>query len=339
MSVTVRDIAREAGVSIGTVSRALKNQPGLAEDTRRQIRAIASKLGYDSGKLQPRKVKKLAFLLHRQHNTLANTPFFSAVLHGVEEACRAEGIVPSFLSVGPMDPIADQLRLHDPDALLCAGFFEPELLQVFRATGKPIALIDLLADGFLSVNPDNQQGGYLATQHLLLQGRKRIAFLSGPLAHYSIRERFRGHRQALFDAGILADPALEAMTPPGMDVEPGAYLAMQQLLALKQRPDAVFAFNDSAALSAMRAVQEAGIRVPRDIAIVGFDDIAQTSLSHPPLTTLRIDKEELGRIGVDLLLHGPGDQGESRILPVELVVRESTVPAKHPAKTPAKVPA
>ena len=129
------------------------------------------------------------------------------------------------------------------------------------------------------------------------------------------------------------------MTPPGMDVEPGAYLAMQQLLALKQRPDAVFAFNDSAALSAMRAVQEAGIRVPRDIAIVGFDDIAQTSLSHPPLTTLRIDKEELGRIGVDLLLHGPGDQGESRILPVELVVRESTVPAKHPAKTPAKVPA
>lgn len=325
MAVTVRDIAREAGVSIGTVSRALKNQPGLAEETRRHVRAIAAKLGYDSGKLQARKVRKLAFLLHRQHNTLANTPFFSAVLHGVEEACRAEGIVPSFLSVGPMDPITDQLRLHDPDVLLCAGFFEPELLSVFQETGKPVALIDLLADGFLSVNPDNQRGGYLATQHLLRQGRRRIAFLSGSLAHYSIRERFRGHRQALFDAGILADPALEAMMPPGMDVEPGAYLAMQQLLGLSQRPDAVFAFNDSAALIAMRAAQEAGLKMPRDIAFVGFDDIAQAALSHPPLTTLRVDKEELGRIGVDLLLHGASGEHENRILPVELVARESTI--------------
>lgn len=325
MAVTVRDIAREAGVSIGTVSRALKNQPGLADETRRHVRAIAAQLGYDSAKLQARKIRKLAFLLHRQHNTLANTPFFSAVLHGVEEACRAEGIVPSFLSVGPMDPVADQLRLHDPDALLCAGFFEPELLSVFRETGKPVALIDLLADGFLSVNPDNQRGGYLATQHLLRQGRKRIAFLSGSLAHYSIRERFRGHRQALFDAGILADPTLEAMTPPGMDVEPGAYLAMQQLLQLPQPPDAVFAFNDSAALNAMRAVQEAGLKMPRDIAFVGFDDIAQAALSHPPLTTLRVDKEGLGRIGVDLLLHGADDNRENHILPVELVARESTV--------------
>ena len=329
MSVTIRDIAREAGVSIGTVSRALKNQPGLAEETRRHVRAVAARLGYDQAKLQPRKIRKLAFLLHRQHNTLANTPFFSAVLHGVEEACRNEGIVPSFLSVGPMDPVAEQLRLHDPDALLCAGFFEPELLAVFREAGKPIALIDLLADGFLSVNPDNQRGGYLATQHLLRQGRKRIAFLSGSLAHYSIRERFRGHRQALFDAGILADPSLEAMVPNGMDVEPGAYLAMQQLLALEHRPDAVFAFNDSAALSAMRAAQEAGLKLPRDIAFVGFDDIAQAALAHPPLTTLRVDKEELGRVGVDLLLHGAGDGPQNRTLPVELVIRDSTIAANR----------
>lgn len=321
MTVTVRDIAREAGVSIGTVSRALKNQPGLAEETRRHVRAVAERLGYDSGKLQRRKLRKLAFLLHRQHNTLANTPFFSAVLHGVEEACRAEGIVPSFLSVGPTDPVADQLRLHDADALLCAGFFEPELLDVFRETGKPVALIDHLADGLLSVNPDNQRGGYLAAQHLIRAGRKRIAFLSGSLAHYSIRERFRGHRQALFDSGILADPHLESMTPPGMDVEPGAYIAMQQLLALERPPDAVFAFNDSAALSAMRAITDAGLSIPRDIAVVGFDDIAQAASAHPPLTTLRIDKEELGRAGVDLVLHGGGN----RTLPVELVIRDSTV--------------
>ncbi len=111
---------------------------------------------------------------------------------------------------------------------------------------------------------------------------------------------------------------LEAMTPPGMDVEPGAYLAMQQLLKLPQPPDAVFAFNDSAALERHARGQEAGFKMPRDIAFVGFDDIAQAALSHPPLTTLRIDKEELGRIGVDLLLHGADDNRENHILPVDL---------------------
>jgi DNA-binding LacI/PurR family transcriptional regulator len=324
-TVTIRDVARAAGVSIGTVSRALKNQPGLGEETRRQVRGVAESLGYDFGKLQHRKVRRLAFILHRQHNTLASTPFFSAVLHGVEEACRNEGIVPSFLSVGPADTVADQLRLHDPDALLCAGFFEPELLTVFRSTRKPVALIDLSARGFVSVNPANHQGGYAATRHLLKLGRQRIAYLSGSLAHFSIRERYRGYRQALFDAGRLADPALEAVIQPGLELEIAAYEAMQQLLALPRPPDAVFAFNDSAALIAMRACQDSGLSIPHDIAFVGFDDITQAALAHPPLTTLRIDKEELGRVGVELVLHSDRGAADSRILPVQLVVRDSAI--------------
>src|SRR5258708_6113190 len=92
-TVTIRDVARASGVSIGTVSRALKNQSGLGKEKRRHVRSVAESLCYDFGKLQHRKVLRLAFLLHRQHNTLASTPFFSAILHGVEEACRNEGIV------------------------------------------------------------------------------------------------------------------------------------------------------------------------------------------------------------------------------------------------------
>lgn len=324
-TVTIRDVARASGVSIGTVSRALKNQPGLGKEKRRHVRSVAESLGYDFSKLQRRKARRLTFLLHRQHNTLASTPFFSAILHGVEEACRKEGIVPSFLSVGPADPIIDQLRLHDPDVLICAGFFEPELLAVFQNTGKPVVLIDLAAPGFVCVNPANHQGGYAATRHLLQLGRQRIAYLSGSLAHFSIRERYRGYRQALFDAGRLADPALEAIIQPGLELESGAYEAMQQLLALPQPPDAVFAFNDSAALSAMRACQDAGLAIPRDIAFVGFDDIKQAALAHPPLTTLRINKEELGRVGVELVLHGETGTAGSRTLPVELVIRDSSM--------------
>ncbi|HVJ40127.1 MAG TPA: LacI family DNA-binding transcriptional regulator [Dongiaceae bacterium] len=323
-SVTIRDIARSAGVSVGTVSRALKNQPGLTEETRRQIQAAADRLGYDRSKLQRGRIRRVAFLLHRQHNTLASSPFFSPILHGVEEACRREGIALSFLSLGPADPIADQLRLHHPDALLCAGFFEAELLAVLRQSGKPITLIDAKARGFTSVNPDHRGGAYRATCHLIERGCRRIAYLGGWPAHYSIRERAQGYRQALFDHGILADPRLETFFQPGTDLEQGAQEAMHYLLSLPEPPEAVFAFNDSTALIAMHAAQERGLSVPRDIAFVGFDDITAAALARPPLTTLRIDKEQLGAEGLRLLLQTAPDEITDHVLPVQLIARESS---------------
>ncbi|HVI91546.1 MAG TPA: LacI family DNA-binding transcriptional regulator [Dongiaceae bacterium] len=338
-NVTIRDIARSAGVSVGTVSRALKNQPGLTEETRRAIQAAADRLGYDRSKLQRSRIRRVAFLLHRQHNTLASSPFFSPILHGVEEACRREGIALSFLSLGPADPIADQLRLHHPDALLCAGFFEAELLSVLRQGGKPITLIDAKARGFTSVNPDHRGGAYRTTCHLVERGCRRIAYLGGWPAHYSIRERAQGYRQALFDHGILADPRLETFFQPGTDLEQGAQEAMQYFLDLPQPPDAVFAFNDSTALIAMHAAQERGLQVPRDIAFVGFDDITAAALSRPPLTTLRIDKEKLGAEGLRLLLQTDPAETTDHILPVELIARESSAimrPQSPAPKTPDK---
>lgn len=323
MSATIRDVAQRAGVSIGSVSRALKNQPGLSESTRAAICRAADELGYDTGRLRPHKVRRLAFLLHRQHNTLSASPFYSKVLHGVEEACREHGIAPSFLALGPADPVRELIRQHEPDALLLAGFFEPELIMLLAATGKPMALIDLWLPGFASVNPDNASGAGLATRHLLEQGRRRIAFLAGPLAHYSIQQRGRGYRQALFEAGLLADPALEVGLAPGLDVEVASELAVRQLLELPDRPDALFAYNDSAALVALRVCQAAGLRVPDDIAIVGFDDIEAASYATPTLSTVRVDKEALGRLGVELLL---GEQTQTAIqsAPVELLVRASS---------------
>jgi DNA-binding LacI/PurR family transcriptional regulator len=329
MSATIRDIAQRAGVSIGSVSRALKNQPGMSESTRAAICRAATELGYDLGRLRPHKLRRLVFLLHRQHNTLAFSPFYSKVLHGVEEVCREHGIAPSFLALGPADPVRELIRQHDPDALMLAGFFEPELIMLLAATGKPMALVDLWVPGFASANPDNAAGAYLATRHLLEQGRTRIAFLAGPLAHYSIQQRARGYRQALFDAGLLADPALEASLPPGLDLEVATELAVRQLLELPTPPDALFAYNDSAALVAMRTCQAAGLKVPDDIAIVGFDDIEAASYATPPLTTVRVDKEALGRLGVELLLSEPG-QTPIQSAPVELVVRASSADHRQP---------
>lgn len=324
-AVTIRDIARLAGVSPGTVSRALKNEPGLTEATRQMVLDAAHAQGYDFSNLRRKRLRRISFLLHRQHHTAASSPFYSPVLQGAEQACRQQGIVLSFMAVGPADGVAEQLRSHAPDAILCAGFFEPEVLAALRASGKPLVLIDMQLRGYSSVNPDNRLGGYLATGHLIGLGRSRIAMMSGSLAHYSIRERNRGYRQALFDAGLLADPRYDVCLPDGIDLESGAAEAMHTLLALAQPPDALFCYNDSAALVAMRCCLAAGLKVPHDVPIVGFDDISSAVLGHRPLTTLRIDKAALGAMGVGMLLAGAQEAGTEQVAPVELIVRASTV--------------
>jgi DNA-binding LacI/PurR family transcriptional regulator len=322
--VTLRGIAEATGLSVGTVSRALKNQAGMTEETRNKVREVARELGYDLAQLKKGRIRRIAFLLHSQHSTLASSPFFSPVLQGVEVACRAEGIALSFISVGPAEPVQGQIRLHQPDAIVCAGFFEPEVLAALQLAGTPIVLVDMHRRGFTSVNPDNMRGGYLATQHLLRTGRKRVAMLSGSLAHYSILQRNRGFRQALFDAKVHADPDLEVIVPSMGEGDEGVVEAMRSLLGLPKRADAVFCYNDSTALTAMTYCLNEGLKVPYDIAIVGFDDIAGAATAIPPLSTVRVDKEALGRAGVELLLHKPDDTPFQITVPVELIVRESS---------------
>lgn len=321
--VTVRDIANAAGVSVGTVSRALKNQRGLSDETRRHVRQVAADLGYDLSRLRSGKAPRLVFLIHRHHSNFAVNPFFAEVMHGVEEGCRQFGVAPTLLSARQGDAVGKLLKLHEPDALLVAGYFEDEVLAQLTDLGLPLVLVDGWIPGCAAVNPDNTGGGYQATRHLLDLGRQRIAYIAGSLAHFSIRERSRGYRRALFEAGVLADPDLEALAPPGLDDAEGAAAAMRTLLRRRVRPDAVFAYNDSAALAAMRVCLNAGLRIPEDIAFVGFDDIPAARYGAIPLTTLRVDKQELGRTGVEMLVGG-GAMPQEMVMGVELMVRDSS---------------
>jgi DNA-binding LacI/PurR family transcriptional regulator len=331
MGTTIRDVAQAANVSIGTVSRALKNQPGLSESTRSRIVEVARALGYDCGQLRPR-IRRLTFLLHRQHNNFAASPFFSHVLHGVEDACREHGIVPALLTAGPADDTIRQLRLHAPDAIAVAGFVEPEMLAALVALQRPLVLIDLWAAGLRSVNVDNLAGAALAMHHLFAMGRRRVAFIGGSLAHFSVAQRALGYRRAFFEAGLLFDPSLEVTIDAGLDPDTGAARAMERLLIATRGapPDAVFAYNDAAALAAMRVCQQRGLRVPEDIAVIGFDDIAGAAHAVPPLSTIAVDKEALGRRGVELLLDEAPEINEI-CLPVQLIARASTTGAAHPA--------
>ncbi len=319
----IKDIASACGVSIAAVSRALKGQPGLSDETRQRILAIAQAEGYDFSRLRSGRIKRLLFLLHREHNIASALPFYSTVMLGVADACRENDIAMSFQPIGPEDALADLINLHQPDALICAGYLEPEVLAALRQSALPVALVDLWAADFPCVNPDNYHGGFVATRHLLEQGRTRIAFLGTSQRHYSIRQRVEGYQQALFDAGLVLPAAYRIEVPPVKDIEQALVEGMSQLLALAQPPDAIFAYNDVAALVAMRECARRGICVPEDVAIVGFDDIDAAAWAHPPLSTVAVDKRELGRDAFQLLL---GEESERNLLlPVRLVARESSV--------------
>lgn len=321
--VTIRDIADAAGVSIGTVSRALKNQSGLSEQTRAVIMRVAKKLGYDTAKLRSSKPGRLIFIYNRNIGSLVSNPFYSVVLQGVENACREEQVSLSLLSIGVGDPILARIRQHEPDAILVAGFFEPPLLAKINSLKLPTVIAADLASNCFCVNGDDLQGAWLATRHLIEQGNQRIAMITGPMTHHSVALRARGYRKALFEAGRLADPSLEVTLDANLSYAEAAMDAMNQLLALPQRPDAVFVYNDETALNAIQACREAGLSVPEDIAFVGYDDIALASTSHPSLTTIRLDKEALGYEAAKHLIAGETSPGEE-LLPVELVVRQSS---------------
>jgi DNA-binding LacI/PurR family transcriptional regulator len=126
LATTIREVAHVANVSAGTVSRALRNEPGVSDATRQRILSVASTIGYDHRKLRQKEIRRVTFLLHRQHSNFAVSPFFSLVLHGAEALCRDRGIALSVLALGPADDVASQLRRHAPHGLIVAGFMEPE---------------------------------------------------------------------------------------------------------------------------------------------------------------------------------------------------------------------
>lgn len=327
-SPTVRDVAKQAGVSVATVSRSLNNQPGISPLTRQRVLSAASQLGYNLNNLRQSRLKRVMFLYRRQSQTVSGNPFYSHVLHGVEDACRAENLGLSFSTVSAGDPLPELIARQEAEGLVCAGYFEPEQVREIQGLGLPTVLIDHWFPGVSSVNSDNFGGAYLLTEHLIRQGFGRIAFISGPQQHYSIAQRLQGYRHALLAHGRTPESVLEVSRSP-LDDEEGTDTAVRHLLALPQRPDAIVAYNDATALRALRTCQMLGLSVPAEMAVVGFDDLASAAVSFPPLTTIRVDKEELGVRGVEYLLHRSGEAAQL-ILPVSLVIRESAVRAGSP---------
>jgi LacI family transcriptional regulator len=334
-ATTMKRIAGELGVSITTVSKVLNNHDDISPATRARVLAKVEELGY-----RPNAVAR-SLTLRRTHTLGIVIPdlmhsFFVEIVAGIEAIASGKGYGLLLCSSGEnLAKERSELQLlyeRQVDGIVLAsapGAGNGELLRDFRAHGIGLVMID--RDDYANVPchrvlTDDERVGVLATEHLLASGRKAIAHIAGPRATHA-RRREKGWKDTLRQAGVKPPP--EWLVPAGF-MESDGYRAMKKLLNVRPRIDAVFAANDPAAIGAMKAIWEAGRKVPDDIAIVGVGDIALGDMLRVPLTTVSWSRTELGRQAADLLLnpleHENGDAPTRRVtIPPHLVVRESSV--------------
>jgi len=330
------DIAYQAGVSQSTVSRALRGSTLVSLETRRRIQAIAKQLNY--------KVDKNASNLRRQHSvTLALllfedptsddsliNPFFLSMLGSITRACARQGydLLISFQQLSE-DWHSDFHDCHKADGLILLGYGDylvaRSKLRKLEEQGTHFVRWGAVVEGQpgLSVGCDNLQGGRSVTQHLLAMGRRRIAFIGNITDHFpEFRDRYDGHCEALSAARIARDPLLQVDAVDS--TEQVGYRAMQELLQRGVPLDAVFAASDMLAIGAMHALADAGIQVPEQVSVVGFDDLPVATFASPALTTVVQDTKLAGEILVDRVLRQiRGEPAESAMLPAKLVIRRS----------------
>lgn len=327
------DIAYRAGVSQSTVSRALRGDPNVNEETRRRIETIARELKY--------KVDKNASNLRRQRsNTIAVlffedpspdpsliNPFFLSMLGSITRACakRCYDLLISFQKVA-QDWNEDYDDSGKADGLILLGYGDyltyRQHLEQLVEQGTRFVRWGAVQEGQpgLSIGTDNYQGGRIAAEHLIGLGRRKIAFLGHASNHYpEFSERYRGYAAAIAEAGLPNGLQVDAISS-----EESGSAAAAELIARGEPFDAIVAASDLIAAGALRALRDAGLDVPRDVSVIGYDDIPAASMVNPPLTTVAQDTWLAGEKLVETLLKQvQGEPAESLVLPAKLIVRRS----------------
>jgi LacI family transcriptional regulator len=307
---TMRDIARATGYSLGTVSQALNNKPGVASETRAHVFDVARDLGYRARQRSPHthtsgELKTIGLLI-KQDNDLPYVinPFYSYILAGAERECQRLGIGLMFASVEVDDynrvinwpPMLFDGRV---DGVIVVGTFLEDSIAQIGDQADAIVLVDAYAPSqqLDSIVTENITGALNAVNYLIENGHRRIGLVgSTPDAYPSIRERRKGYTRALKQAGIT-----ESYIEDGLLTRSGGYEAAKNLLTRAPEITAIFACNDNVAIGVMNAAQEMDLHIPHDLSLVGFDDIDLAQEVTPPLTTVRVEKPLMGELAVRYL--------------------------------------
>ncbi|MGD9048074.1 MAG: LacI family DNA-binding transcriptional regulator [Anaerolineae bacterium] len=335
MPISIKDIAQAANVTPGTVSRALRDSPRVNPETKKRIQRLAQEMGY-SPDAQARSLVEGRTRTIGVVVTTMTDPFIGGIVQAIEDTAHDHGysLILASSNDSPEREIAaaETLQSKRVDGVIVASSRVGVLHQGrLEKLGVPVVLINSLVQhrgcSTFSIGVDNRHGGFLATEHLLQQGHRRIAYVSSPDDRNDSVERLAGYREALAGAGIDYDPSLLV---PGTGRPGGGQRALSVLLALEDRPSAVFCYNDMTAIGLIHAAREAGLSLPQELAVVGFDDIVFARYVHPALTTVAQPVAELGQGAMEIVLglerdeHVKDKEVVNVALKGELVVRESS---------------
>lgn len=338
MPVTVKDIAKKAGVSHSTVSRALHGNPLISGETAERIRQIAIEVGYlpsaAAQALKTNRSRVLGVVL-----SSVEDPFFSEILQGIEEIVQGSGYS-LFIASADRDAARERkivqamVERRADGVIICSTSFSSEQSGPLLQYGVPLVVVNNQAaeDFRYSIYHDDVDGSRQVTRHLIELGHKWIAYIGNSASGRTTLDRLTGFRQEMRSSGlrVRTEHIFEAA---GGSPEHGI-LAAQYILGLPHRPTALICYNDMLAIGVLKSLQQAGVCVPRDMSITGFDNIVFSAYTNPPLTTLDQPKRFIGTEAARLLLElltspatdGSSNQEKVRILKGRLLVRESTAP-------------
>jgi LacI family transcriptional regulator len=330
---TIKDVAERAGVSSSAVSMFLNDRPGISTETQAKIAEAVEELGYVPRQDKRRQHSKgfIGLVVEKLPLTLRGDYFYADVTQGIQDEAEQLGysLAISVLndSQNVLPRIVDEGQVSGILAI-GGGDVTDELIHRVHDRGMPVVTVDnqSLTRPLDNVVVDNHRGAYLATKHLIELGHRRIAIIRGPDKYKSLAERYGGYLQAMFDAHLVPDQTL-IQPSISVGIPRKGRLEMQCLLQHPDPPTAVFAVSDRTALGAMDAIYEAGLRVPDDISLVGFDDMPPDAYQYPPLTSVSSRRYDMGRIAIQRLHEVIQNQ---KLVPikismhVELIVRQST---------------
>ncbi|SEK92816.1 transcriptional regulator, LacI family [Kosakonia sacchari] len=309
----MKDVARAAGVSTSTVSHVINKDRFVSDAVREKVETAIKTLNYAPSalarSLKINQTRTIGMLI-----TASTNPFYSELVRGVERSCFERGY-----SLVLCNTEGDEQRMNsnletlmqkrvDGLLLLCTETHQPSQEIMQRYPSIPTVMMDWAPfNGDSDLIQDNSLlGGDMATQYLINKGFTRIACITGPLDKTPARLRLEGYREAMMRAGLTIREGDEIES----DFEfGGGFDAMQALLAMNERPQAVFIGNDAMAVGAYQALYQAGLKIPQDMAIVGYDDIELARYMTPPLTTIHQPKDELGELAIDVLIHRIAEPG------------------------------
>ena len=337
MPATIKDIAKRAGVSHSTVSRALRGSSLISDDTTERIRLIALEMGYHPSaaarSLKTNQTKALGVIVRN-----IDDPFFSEILQGIEDIAQGEGYS-LFISSSQNETdrekmIVNAMREHRVDGvIICSTAFSSRQSRELVEHSVPIVVVNNQAaeDYRYAIHHDDVDGSRQITRHLIDLGHRRIAYLGNSISGRTTLDRQSGFQQEMQSAGLPIPSGYIHQVPGG---EPEHGLAgVDHFLYLADRPTALVCFNDMMSIGVLKGLQTAGVRVPHEISVTGFDNIVLSEYTHPPLTTFDQPKHYIGAEAARLLLgllKNDSSQGTTtfnrQILKGRLLVRASTAP-------------